>query len=143
MARYKATKPISDPKKTREKKDAKRKKITFRVFSYVYAALLILGIVITGINYENDLIYGWGHMIMGVITLFAIAFVIYTEKKGWYKSVLYSKERELHPDGYTDKNEIKKDLAEHKFVMIFIGLIYLGLAVYMFVLGTQALLGIR
>ena len=42
-----------------------------------------------------------------------------------------------------DKDDLKNDFTEHRFLMIFLGMIFLGLAVYMFVLGIRALLGIR
>ena len=42
-----------------------------------------------------------------------------------------------------DKENLKDLFAEHRFSMIFLGMLFLGLAVYMFVLGVRALLGFR
>ena len=144
MARYKAIKPVfENPKEKQAKKEARRKEIIFRTFSYIFVALLILGIIITGTNYDNNLIFGWGYIVMSIITLFAIIFVTYTELKGWYKSIAYWKKREILTDNCIDKNILKNDFSEHRFLMIFLSVIFLGLAVYMFVLGIRALLGIR
>ena len=144
MARYKAIKPVfENPKEKQAKKEARRKEIIFRTFSYIFVALLILGIIITGTNYDNNLIFGWGYIVMSIITLFAIIFVTYTELKGWYKGIAYWKKREILTDNCIDKNILKNDFSEHRFLMIFLSVIFLGLAVYMFVLGIRALLGIR
>ncbi len=144
MARYKAIKPVlENPKEKQAKKEAKRKEIIFRTLSYIFVALLILGIIITGTNYDNDIIFGYGYIVISIITLFAIIFVTYTELKGWYKSIVYWKKREILTDNCIDKDNLKNDFSEHRFLMIFLGVIFLGLAVYMFVLGIRALLGIR
>ncbi|MBQ8146222.1 MAG: hypothetical protein IJ039_05510 [Clostridia bacterium] len=90
MARYKAIKPaLENPKEIQAKKNAKRKFIILRVFSCIFVALLILGIIIAGTNFDNDFIFGWGYIIMGVISLLSIAFVMYTEAKEWYKNYIY------------------------------------------------------
>lgn len=144
MAHYKAIKPVlENPKEKQAKKEAKRKEIIFRTFSYIFVALLILAIIITGTNYDNDIIFGCGYIVMSIITLFAITFVTYTELKGWYKSIVYWKKREILTDNCIDKDNLKNEFAEHRFLMIFLGVIFLGIAVYMFVLGIRALLGIR
>ena len=144
MARYKAIKPVwENPKEKQAKKEAKRKEIIFRTFSYIFVALLILGIIITGANYDNDIIFGAGYITMSIITILAIIFITYTELKGWYKSIVYWKKREILTDNCIDKEILKNDFAEHRFLMIFLCVIFLGLAVYMFVLGIRALLGIR
>lgn len=144
MARYKAIKPVlENPKEKQAKKEAKRKEIIFRTFSYTFVTLLIFGIIIAGTNYDNNLIFGWGYIVMSIITLFAIIFVTYTELKGWYKSIVYWKKREILTDNCINKENLKNDFTEHRFLMIFLGMIFLGLAVYMFVLGIRALLGIR
>ena len=144
MARYKAIKPVwENPKEKQAKKEARRKEIIFRTFSYIFVALLILGIIITATNYDNDIIFGVGYIIMSVITILAIIFVMYTEVKGWYKSIVYWKKREILTDNCIDKEILKNGFSEHRFLMIFLSVIFLGLAVYMFVLGIRALLGIR
>ena len=144
MARYKAIKPVwENPKEKQAKKEARRKEIIFRTFSYIFVALLILGIIITGINYDNDIIFGVGYITMSIITVWAIIFVTYTEFKGWYKSIAYWKKREILTDNCIDKEILKNDFSVHRLLLIFLGMIFLGLAVYMFVLGIRALLGIR
>jgi len=144
MARFKAIKPVwENPKEKQAKKEARRKEIIFRTFSYIFIALLILGIIITGTNYDNDIIFGVGYITMSIITVWAIIFVTYTELKGWYKSISYWKKREILTDNCIDKEILKNDFSEHRFLMIFLGMIFLGLAVYMFVLGIRTLLGIR
>ena len=144
MARYEVIKPVfENPKEKQAKKEARIKEIIFRTFSYIFVALLILGIIITGTNYDNDIIFGVGYITMSIITVWAIIFVTYTELKGWYKSIAYWKKREILTDNCIDKEILKNDFAEHRFLMIFLGMIFLGLAVYMFVLGIRALLGIR
>ena len=146
LARYKVITPVfENPEVKRKIKDAKRKKRIFRIFTYLYAALLICTIVVTGLNASNNLIFGLGHVIMSLISFGAIAFVIYTEVKGWYKSYAYWTDYEIDPclvERYKGKERVKEDLAEHRFVMVFLGLAYLGLAVYMLVLGIRALCGI-
>lgn len=144
MARHKAIKPVlENPKEKQAKKEAKRKGIVLRTFSYIFAALLILGIIITGINYDNDIIFGVGYITMSIITVLAIVFVTYTEIKGWYKSIVYWEKRKILTDYCIDKENLKNHFAEHRFWMIFLGMLFLGLAVYMFVLGVRALLGFR
>ena len=144
MARYKAITPdFENPKEKQEKKEAKRKEIVFRTFSYIFVTLLILGIIITGINYGNNTIFGYGCIVMCIITVFAIGFVTYTEIKGWYQSIVYWKKRKILSDDCIDKDDLKNDFAEHRFLMIFLGVIFLGLAVYMSVCGIRALLDIR
>ena len=144
MARYKVIKPVfENPKEKQAKKEAERKEIIFRTFTYIFVALLIIGIIITGANYDNDIIFGVGYIIMGIITILAIIFATYTELKGWYKSIAYWREREILTDNCIDKDNLKNDLTEHRFLMIFLGIIFLGLAVFMFVFGIRALLGIR
>ena len=59
------------------------------------------------------------------------------------KLYIYWKEREVFPKSCIDEEKLRNDLVEHRFVMILIGIIYLGLTVYMFVLGFRALLGIK
>ena len=145
MARYKVNTPaFENTKEKRAIKDAKRKILIFRIFTYVYGALLISTLIITGLNNHNSTIFGWGYVIMGLITLGAIAFVIYTEVKGWHTNYSYWKDYELDPglvENRTGKERLKNDLAEHRFVMIFLGLIYLGFAIYMLVSGIRVLLG--
>ena len=144
MARYKAIKPVWENQKEKQaKKEAMRKEIIFRIFSYIFVALLILGIIITGTYYDNDIIFGVGYITMSIITVWAIIFVTYTELKGWYKSIAYWKKREILTDNCIDKEILKNDFSEHRLLMIFLGMIFLGLAVYMFVLGIRSLLGIR
>ena len=146
MARYKVNVPVFEAyKQKRAIKEAKRKGRIFRTFTYVYAGLLILTLIIAGFYSHYKLLFGWLYITMGVVTLGAIAFTVYTEVKGWYKDYAYWTEYELSVclvESREGKEEFKKDLAEHRFLMIFIGLIYLGVAVYMFVLGIRALLGI-
>ena len=106
MARYKAIKPVwENPKEKQAKKEARRKEIIFRTFSYIFVALLILGIIITGTNYDNDIIFGVGYITMSIITVWAIIFVTYTELKGWYKSIAYWK-------------KTKKDLQKSKSIFL-------------------------
>lgn len=145
MARHKVNTPaFENTKEKRAIKDAKRKILIFRIFTYVYSALLISTLIITGFNNHNATIFGWGYITMSLITLGAIAFVIYTEVKGWHKNYSYWKDYELDPwlvESRIGKEEFKNDLTEHRVLMIFIGLIYLGLAIYMLVSGIRALLG--
>ena len=143
MARYKAMKPNPEnSKEARARKDAKRKITIFRVASYIYLALLIAGVILTGTNGDDNHISGWGYVVMGIVSLLFVAFVIYAELKGWYKNYKYWEERRLLPPRCIDEEKLKEDLVEHRFAMILIGLIYLGVTVYMFVLGIRALYGI-
>ncbi len=144
MARYKSIKPaLKNPKEEQAKKDTKRKEIIFRTFSYVFYALLILGIIITAINYDNNLVFACGNIAMSVIIFFGIAFLVYTEIKGWYKNIVYWEERKFFADSNINKERLKEKSSENRFVIIFISMIFFGLAVYMLVIGIRALYGIR
>lgn len=144
MARYKSIKPaLKNPKEEQAKKDTKRKKIIFRTFSYVFYALLILGIIITVINDDNNLVFACGNIAMSVIIFFAIAFLVYTEIKGWYKNIVYWEERKFFADSNINKEHLKEKTSENRFVIIFISMILFGLAVYMLIIGIRALYGIR
>ena len=141
MARKRAIVPLIE-KRTQADKRIKRRIILFRISTYVFAAILLLGIVLATISRENDLVFGLIHVITGTLSLFYIGFVVYTEWQGWYTDYVRLRDREIFPCSTEDREEVKNELGEHKFLMIFIGAIYLGLSIYMLITGACALFDI-
>ena len=83
MPRKRVVVPLAEKQK-RERSKIKGRVLLFRVSTYVFAAILLLGIVLATINRENDLVFGLIHVITGTLSLFYIGFVVYTEWQGWY-----------------------------------------------------------
>ena len=141
MARKRAVVPFFEKEKQLHKK-IKGRITLFRISTYAFSAILLCGIILGIIKRENDLAFGLIHVIVGTLSLFYIGFVAYTELKGWYSDYVRLCEREIFPSMAEDSENVKNELGEHKFLMIFIGAVYLGLSIYMLITGACALLGI-
>lgn len=146
MARYKVNTPdFENPTVKRAKRDSKKKYIIFRTVSVIYSIILITGIIIVGLNYNNRRIYGWTYVALGSVSLLLTVFIIYTSAKGWSKKYYYWEEYKLCPElieSTRGKEMFKEEMAEHKFLEIFTAVLYLGLTVAMLVIGIRALISI-
>ena len=111
MARYKAIKPKDHKYELAKKRDRIRKTV-----DGIYMFLLFLGILTCGLNQFNNVIVGWGLILMGLISIPTTIFHIYTDKKGWQPLFWYDAP-ELRQ--YMSKETRKKDLSEIKFLRAF------------------------
>ena len=138
MARKRAVLPLVEKEKLACDR-IKGRVLLFRVSTYVFAAVLLLGIIVANIHRENNLVFGLIHIIIGILSIAYISFVIYTEIHGWYSDYVRLCEREIFPHMTEDSESVKNELGEHKFLMIFLGALYLGLSIYMLITGACAL----
>ena len=111
MARYKVI-----TQKDEQYKIFKKRERIHHIVDAVYVLLMVIGIAICGINQSNNLIVGWGFILMGVISIPVTVFYVHMIKNGWRPLRLYD-----NPDyqRYIDKKQKEKDLSEIKFLQIF------------------------
>ena len=146
MPRHKVNVPVFENPAIKE---SKKKKKIFYVVSWIYGLLLLSGSVFTGLKHDNALIYGWGHIIMGIMTIFMIAFVLYTDIKGWYRKYIYWKEKEIllncgiYSEDAVNIESIKNDLENNRVATVIFYIMAIGITIYMFIFGIRALFGIR
>ena len=111
MARYKAIKPKDHRYELAKKRERIRKSV-----DGVYILLILIGILICGINQFNNVIVGWGMIVMGIVSIPATLFHIYIDKHKWGALFWYDTP-ELK--SYISPKEREKDLSEVRFIRTF------------------------
>ena len=134
MARYKVITQKDDQYKIFKKRER-----IHHIVDAVYVLLMVIGIVICGINQNNNLIVGWGFVLMGVISIPITVFYVHMIENGWRPLRLYD-----NPDyqRYIDKKQEEKDLSEIKFLQIFVTVFLFLFSVGLPITGVLRLLEI-
>ena len=141
MARRRKTLSAEDRLRIGLKRQAMQKKVILRAVSAVWLALLLVGIVVSGTNAENAVTVGWARILMGCANLGVSGFLLYTEVKGWYRFYVRYHNCDVLPVGAGDTEGDRRDLQEHRFVVILLGIVMLVFTVWLFVSGIQLPVG--
>lgn len=141
MARRRKTLSAEDRLRIGLKRQAMRKKAALRAVSAVWLALLLVGTVVSGTNAENAVTVGWVRILMGCANLGVSGFILYTEIKGWYRFYVRYHRCDVLPVGKGDAKGDRRDLQEHRFVVILLGAVMLVFTAWLFVSGIQLLIG--
>lgn len=110
MARYK----VITYKDEQYKLLNKRHRI-HHIVDAVYVLLIVLGIVICGINQNNNLIVGWGLILMGAVSIPVTVFHTYMYKNKWRPALWWD---EPNHRQYVNQKEKEDDLSAVKFWLI-------------------------
>ena len=141
MARRRKTLSAEDRLRIGLKRQAMQKKAILRAVSAVWLALLLVGIVVSGTNAENAVTVRWVRILMGCANLGVSGFILYTEIKGWYRFYVRYHNCDVLPVGKRDTEGDRRDLQEHRFVVILLGIVRLVFTVWLFVSGIQLPVG--
>lgn len=135
MARLK--KVYTDPEYTRDKK---RERIC-AVVSYIFAACMIIGIGICGVNQNNDRVVVAGCIALGIMCLVYLIFKIYTYAKRWKILTMYD-----DPDFWrirlADAEEYQKEKKRVQALAIFGDIGIAGIGLFLLIFGLIRLLGV-
>jgi len=132
MARYKAVKPKDHRYELAKKRERIRKTV-----DGVYILLMLIGILICGINQFNNVIVGWGMIVMGIVSIPATFFHIYIDKHKWVTLFWYDTP-ELK--SYISPKAREKDLSEVNFLHTFETVSLIIFSVGLPILGALKLL---
>ena len=150
MPRHKVKKSsaLIDHKFEKEQKQVRR---LGRICFFIYTAMGILevmGLIASALYQKQPLVRGIIYIIMGVILIMAAAFMIFANLRGWTKLEIHPYDYNMSSYGHiysvdirgsVDEETRRNDLDEHIFFTLFCLLIFIGLAIYLFVLAKAAL----
>lgn len=135
MARLK--KVYTDPEYTRDKK---RERIR-AVVSYIFAACMIIGIGICGVNQTNDRVVGVGCLALGILSVGYVGFKIYTYVMNWKILTIYDQ-----PDYWrirlADAEEYQKEKKRVQALAIFGDIGIAGIGLFLLIFGILRLTGV-
>ncbi|MBO5270877.1 MAG: hypothetical protein J6B77_08830 [Clostridia bacterium] len=134
MARYKKIPRRSD---TMEKQRAKKRERIRRVFEVIWAVLTFSGILILGLNQENDTVVGIGLIAIGLFSIPLAFFYIYAMYKGWKPQFWYDA---ANASEYIDTKTKEQDLLEYHVIRIISIVILLLFSIVLPILGVIKLL---
>ena len=134
MARYKVI-----TSKDHQYELLKKRKRIRHIVDAIYILLMLLGIVICGLYQFNDLITGWGLILMGIISIPIAIFYVYMYKNRWRFPLWYDDPKYRQ---YVDKKTKEKDFSEIRFMIIFLTVFLVLFSLGLPIAGILRLLGI-